>query len=113
EELPRQDRTQLQARAIPLRDRIQASAVSAAAELPRRDRIQLPARAILLRHLLPLRAHRAEVRVPPAYARAEIRDLREAIRAGAEDTAGSRAGLPELPGGGALQKGPPAPAPPP
>src|ERR1035438_549559 len=38
EELRRQGRTQLQARAIPLRDRIQASAVSAAAELPRRDR---------------------------------------------------------------------------
>src|ERR1035441_2882473 len=94
EELRRQGRTQLQARAIPLRDRIQASAVSAAAELPRRDRTRLPARAILLRDLLPLRAHRAAARVTPAYARAETRDLREAIRAGAEDTTGSRAGFP-------------------
>src|ERR1017187_8666938 len=104
EELRRQGRTQLQARAIPLRDRIQASAVSAAAELPRRDRTRLPARAILLRDLLPLRAHRAAARVTPAYARAETRDLREAIRAGAEDTTGSRAGFPDLPGGGPFNR---------
>src|ERR1017187_3399614 len=104
EELRRQGRTQLQARAIPLRDRIQASAVSAAAELPRRDRTRLPARAILLRDLLPLRAHPAAARVTPAYARAETRDLREAIRAGAEDTTGSRAGFPDLPGGGPFNR---------
>src|ERR1019366_7673679 len=57
----------------------------AAEGLPRQDRTQLPAGAIPLRDLLPLRVHRAEVRAIPADTRAETRDLREAIRAGAED----------------------------
>ena len=88
----RRDRTQLQAGVIQLRSRIQASAVSGVAELRRRDRTQLQAGVIQLRDLLPVRVYLAEVRATPADARAETRDLREAGRAGAEDTAGSRAG---------------------
>src|ERR1035437_2839558 len=88
-ELPPRERTQPQARAILLRGRIQANAVSVVADLPRRDRTQLQARAILLRELLPVRVYRAEVRATLA----ETRDLREAGQPGAEGTAGSRAGF--------------------
>src|SRR5450759_805783 len=117
-ELPPRERTQPQARAILLRGRIQANAVSVVADLrrrdrtppqaevmllrsriqgsasvvvalPRRDRTQLQVRAILLRGLLPVRVYRAEVRATLA----ETRDLREAGQPGAEGTAGSRAGF--------------------
>src|ERR1017187_7657055 len=88
-DLPPQDRTQPQARAILLRGRIQGSAVSVVVALPRRDRTQLQARAILLRELLPVRVYRVEVRATLE----ETRDLQEAGQPGAEGTAGSRAGF--------------------
>src|ERR1019366_1599731 len=88
-DLRRRDRTPPQAEVMLLRSRIQGSAVSVVVALPCRDRTQLQARAILLRELLPVRVYRAEVRATLA----ETRDLREAGQPGAEGTAGSRAGF--------------------
>src|ERR1039457_5942432 len=61
-DLRRRDRTPPQAEVMLLRSRIQGSAVSVVVALPRRDRTQLQARAFLLRELLPVRVYRVEVR---------------------------------------------------